>query len=194
MTPRDASAPNGETPVRIVASARRTRTVSARLVDGVIELRVPAWMPAAERDRWAARMRARIERQVRRAGPTDRELQRRAEALNRRHFGGRLRWSSLGYADQRRRWGSCSPDSGVIRISSRAARLPAWVLDYLLVHELAHLVVAGHVPRFWELVNRYPLAERARGYLIALDHQAGTGAGGADGEGDGADDGEAIDW
>jgi predicted metal-dependent hydrolase len=48
------------------------------------------------------------------------------------------------------------------------------VLDYLLVHELAHLEVADHGPRFWELVDRYPLTERARGYLMALDHRAGT--------------------
>jgi predicted metal-dependent hydrolase len=61
----------------------------------------------------------------------------------------------------------------VIRISSRAAALPSWVLDYLLVHELAHLEVAGHGPHFWRLVNRYPLTERARGYLMALDHRSG---------------------
>jgi predicted metal-dependent hydrolase len=61
----------------------------------------------------------------------------------------------------------------VIRISSRAGRLPAWVLDYLLVHELAHLEVPSHGEPFWRLVTSYPLTERARGYLMALDHQAG---------------------
>ena len=161
-------------PLRIVASRRRRRTVAARVVAGVLELHVPAWMSVAEREAWAERMRARIERQVRRARPSDDQLTKRAEALNRRLFDGRLRWASVAYAEQERRWGSCSSAAGVIRISSRAARLPAWVLDYLLVHELAHLEVAGHDRRFWELVNRYPLAERARGYLIALDH-AGAG-------------------
>jgi predicted metal-dependent hydrolase len=164
---------NGRTPIRVVASPRRRSTVSARLVDGVIELRVPAWMPPTERERWAERMRERIERQVRRAGPTDEDLEQRARVLNRRHFDGRLHWSSIAYAEQRSRWGSCSPASGVIRVSSRAATLPGWVLDYLLVHELAHLEVASHGPRFWELVDRYPLTERARGYLMALDHRTG---------------------
>ena len=164
---------DGSIPVRVVASPRRRSTVSARLVHGVIELRVPAWMPPAERQRWADRMRERIERRVRRAGPTDADLEQRARVLNRRHFDGRLSWTSIAYADQRRRWGSCSPAAGVIRISSRAAVLPGWVLDYLLVHELAHLEVAGHGPRFWQLVSRYPLAERARGYLMALDHRSG---------------------
>jgi len=160
-------------PVRIVASPNRRRTVSARVIDGVLELRVPAGMPAAERQEWAERMRARLERRLRRARPTDAALEQRAAALNRRYFDGRLRWSSIAYADQESRWGSCTFAAGVIRISSRAAGLPAWVLDYLLVHELAHLEVPHHGPRFWTLVNRYPLTERARGYLMALDHRAG---------------------
>jgi predicted metal-dependent hydrolase len=160
-------------PVRIVASPNRRRTVSARLIDGVLELRVPAAMSVAERERWAERMRARLERQVRRARPADQALERRAESLNRQHFDGRLRWHSIAYAPQTSRWGSCSFTAGVIRISTRAAGLPSWVLDYLLVHELAHLEVQDHGPRFWALVNRYPLTERARGYLMALDHRAG---------------------
>jgi predicted metal-dependent hydrolase len=42
------------------------------------------------------------------------------------------------------------------------------VLDYVLVHELAHLVVPDHSPAFHEIVDRYPRAERARGFLIAM--------------------------
>jgi predicted metal-dependent hydrolase len=160
-------------PIRIVASPNRRRTVSARVVDGVLELRVPVAMPAAERQVWAERMRARLERQLRRARPTDAGLEERAQALNRRYFDGRLRWTSVAYAEQASRWGSCTFGAGVIRISTRAAQLPGWALDYLLVHELAHLEVPQHGPRFWALVNRYPLTERARGYLMALDHLAG---------------------
>jgi predicted metal-dependent hydrolase len=65
------------------------------------------------------------------------------------------------------RWGSCTPSEGTIRISSRLAAEPAWVLDYVIVHELAHLSVACHDARFWALVHRYPRAERARGFLMA---------------------------
>ena len=159
--------------IRIVASPNRRRTVSARIVEGVLELRVPASMPAPERREWAERMRARLERRLRRARPTDAMLEARARALNQRYFDGRLRWTSIAYAEQASRWGSCTYAAGVIRISTRASGLPAWVLDYLLVHELAHLEVPHHGPRFWALVNRYPYTERARGYLMALDHQAG---------------------
>lgn len=173
---RDREGERWSPPVRIVASGQRHRTVSARLVDGVLELRVPASMPLAEREQWAERMRVRLERQLRRARPTEDALEQRAQALSRRYFGGRLRWSSIAYAEQTSRWGSCTPMTGVIRISTRAAELPGWVLDYLLVHELAHLEVPHHGPRFWAVANRYPLTERARGYLMALDHMAGRPA------------------
>lgn len=146
------------------------------MVDGVIELRVPAWMPDSERRRWAERMRERITRRTRR-GPRDLDLAARAERLSTRFFGGSLRPTSVGWAEQHRRWGSCATLTGAIRISSRAARLPDWVLDYLLVHELAHLAEPDHGPGFWRLVNRYPLTERARGYLMALDHMDGDGDG-----------------
>jgi hypothetical protein len=172
MTDGPTPSPDGAPEVRVVASPRRRRTVSARMVDGVIEVRVPSWMPRAEREQWAQRMRERVTRQARRA-PRDADLERRARELNRRHFDGRLRWQSVGFAVQRRRWGSCTPLAGVVRISDRATRLPPWVVDYLLVHELAHLVEPEHGPQFWELVNRYPLTERSRGYLMALDHLEG---------------------
>ena len=65
------------------------------------------------------------------------------------------------------RWGSCTPSTGEIRISTRLAAFPDWVIDYVIVHELAHIEVGGHDDEFWRLVNRYPRAERAIGYLIA---------------------------
>jgi hypothetical protein len=74
--------------------------------------------------------------------------------------------------NQQSRWGSCTPYDGSIRISNRVAEFPGWVLDYVLMHELAHLVVAGHGPRFWRLVDRYPKAERAKGFLIAKGWEA----------------------
>jgi hypothetical protein len=69
--------------------------------------------------------------------------------------------------NQRTRWGSCTPETGEIRVSAVLAGYPRWVLDYVLVHELAHLVEANHSARFHELVHRYPKAERAEGFLIA---------------------------
>src|SRR5256885_1250519 len=86
-----------------------------------------------------------------------------------RNFEGRLRWRSIGFAEMERLWGSGTFTDGAIRIARRAASLPEWVLDYLVMHELAHLVHSDHGREFHEVENRYPLTERAKGYLLALD-------------------------
>ena len=156
-------------PVRIITSRKRRRTVAARMRSGVLELLVPASMPHVERQHWAEVMTRRLERRAERSRPTDAKLEERARVLNDRHFGGRLRWKTIGFVAMDRQWGSCAFTDGSIRIAQRAASLPGWVLEYLLVHELAHLVYSDHGREFHELENRYPLAERAKGYLLALD-------------------------
>jgi predicted metal-dependent hydrolase len=70
----------------------------------------------------------------------------------------------------------------VIRLSSRLQALPGWVVDYVLVHELAHLLEPGHGPAFHRLVERYPRAERAEGFLEGF--LVGTGQPAADPAGD----------
>ncbi len=75
----------------------------------------------------------------------------------------------------RTRWASCTPVDRTIRVSERLREVPSWVLDYVLVHELAHLIVPGHDHEFWGLVQRYPKAERAIGYLEGLASAAGSG-------------------
>ena len=126
-------------------------------------------MPHVERQHWAEVMTRRLERRAKRSRPSDERLVERARRLNDRHFGGRLQWRSIGFSEMERLWGSCTFTDGAIRIASRAASLPDWVLDYLLVHELAHLVHSDHGAEFHELEDRYPLTERAKGYLLALD-------------------------
>ena len=68
--------------------------------------------------------------------------------------------------NQQQRWGSCSPGERSIRLSERLQGMPSWVVDYVLVHELAHLLEHGHDEKFWAWVDRYPRSERARGYLL----------------------------
>lgn len=152
-----------ELEVEVVRSPRRRKTVSARQVDGRLRVSIPAAMSAAEEAHWVGEMTRRFERR-RRTVPID--LTRRADLLADRFDlprPGSIRWVD----DQRTRWGSCTPSRGTIRISSRLAGFPAWVLDAVIVHELAHLVEAGHGASFRSLVARNPLQERATGYLIA---------------------------
>lgn len=156
--------------VEVVRSPRRHKTVQAREINGVLRVSIPATMSADDEAQWVAEMQRRVER---RTATRWVDLERRAATLAARYnlpLPTVIRWSD----NQEWRWGSCTPAEKSIRISSRLTGEPTWVLDYVIVHELAHLVVARHNQRFWTLVNRYPLAERARGFLMARGASADT--------------------
>jgi predicted metal-dependent hydrolase len=149
--------------VVVQRSQKRRRTVGARLRGDVLTVTLPWWMTEREGQEWADKMLGRFMR----ARSTERiDLAERATALARRFdlpSPIAIRWSD----NMEMRWASCTPTTGTIRVSTRLAAFPDWVVDYVLVHELAHLLVADHSPAFWTLVERYPLTERARGFLIA---------------------------
>ena len=149
--------------VEVLRSKRRKRTVGAQLIGDVLHITVPSWMSRAEIAEAVEKMSASYRRQL----STDRiNLRQRALALSRRHSLPRPRdivWDDTMIA----RWGTCTLDTGEIRLSTRLVAFPNWVLDYVIVHELCHIEIESHTPAFWELVNRYPRAERAVGYLIA---------------------------
>ncbi|MDJ0962241.1 MAG: M48 family metallopeptidase [Acidimicrobiia bacterium] len=155
--------------IEVVRSTRRRKTVQAQLVDGVLRIAIPDHLTEEEEAHWVERMRVRFEPE---ADPGTIDLEGRAGKLATRF--GLPRPSSITWSNRQRTiWGSCTIDTGAVRISARVAAFPGWVLDYVIVHELAHLVEADHGPAFWEIVNRYPMAERARGYLIAKGDAAG---------------------
>lgn len=164
--------------VEVRRSARRRRTVSAyRDGDRTIVL-LPARMSRAEERRWVdimlERLAAQDRRRAGRAGRSDADLMRRAAELSRLYFDGKTTPASVRWvSNQESRWGSCTPVDATIRLSDRLRAMPAWVIDYVLAHELAHLLEPGHGPRFKALIDRYPKAERARGYLLGV-----TAAGG----------------
>ena len=152
--------------VEVRRSSRRRRTVSAyREGDRTVVL-IPAQMSAGEEERWVRAMLDRLERRERRSALDEPELSRRAVALSAQYLGGRAHPVSVRWVgNQAARWGSCTPVDGTIRISDRVRGLPEYVVDYVLLHELAHLLVPNHGPAFWELLASYPRTERARGYL-----------------------------
>jgi predicted metal-dependent hydrolase len=157
-------------PVEVIRSANRRKSVGAKLKNGTLIVRAPADMSDAELAPIIANLRNRLAKKINPPPQSDDQLARRAQALNRQYFAGKLRWQSICYvSNQNKRYGSCTPARGTIRLSDRLATMPEFVRDYVIVHELAHLVEANHGQRFWKLVNRYPLTERARGYLMAVD-------------------------
>ncbi len=153
-------------PVEIIRSPRRKKTVQARVTNGTIVVRVPAGLSRAEEARLVDSIVRKVSRKI---GAGDIDLAARGRRLARRFE--LPEPTSITWSDrQNTRWGSCTASDGSIRISSRLETVPDFVLDFVIVHELAHLRVAGHGPDFQALIQRYPQAERATGYLMALSH------------------------
>ncbi|MDQ1294457.1 MAG: hypothetical protein QG608_2340 [Actinomycetota bacterium] len=152
--------------VEVRRSRRRVRTVTAYREGPRTVILIPARFSPAQEQEWVNRMVARLSAQDRRRRPPDAELMTRARELSRRYLDGLAQPVSVSWVgNQNHRWGSCTPADRTIRISTRLRGMPQWVTDYVLLHELAHLLVQGHGPRFWALLERYPRLERARGYL-----------------------------
>ncbi|NLU67259.1 M48 family metallopeptidase [Streptomyces sp. HNM0574] len=152
--------------IEVRRSARRRRTVSAyREGDRTIVL-IPARMTADEEQRWVGVMLDKLAAQESKRMLGDSDLAERAATLSEQYFEGRARPTSVRWVtNQNTRWGSCTPAEGSIRLSHRLQGMPEYVVDYVLLHELAHLLVPGHGQRFWDLLKSYPRTERARGYL-----------------------------
>ncbi|MDP9116229.1 MAG: M48 family metallopeptidase [Actinomycetota bacterium] len=164
------------TEVEVRRSVRRRRTVSAYRDGTRIVVMIPGRFSRAEEAEWVAKMVARLDKGAKAAGcrrATDAALQRRAAELSELYLAGRARPASVRWVTtMRTRWASCTPADRSIRLSQRLREMPPWVQDYVLVHELAHLLVASHGPDFWSLVDRYPRTERARGYLDGVSAAA----------------------
>jgi predicted metal-dependent hydrolase len=169
--------------IEFVRGTRRRKHVEAVLVGDRLRVSFPRWMSLAEAQRTAEELAERMRRRI---DPASIDVGARARKLARQY--GLPRPKTVRWVDNmRQRWGSCTPDDGSIRISSRLAAYPSCALDYVLVHELAHLLEPGHDPAFWAWVRRYPRTERAMGYLEGLSAAAGLGLVGTDGDSPDAD-------
>ena len=167
--------------VEVRRSARRRRTVTAYREQGRVVVVIPQRFTRAQEDESVAEMVAKVQAKEREAGPPsgDDDLGARAAELATQWLAPRLGHSPRPTAvqwvtNQNQRWGSCTPSTGVIRLSHRMRTMPRWVVDYVLLHELAHLVEANHSPRFWELLADYPRTEEAKGFLAGYVHGRNT--------------------
>lgn len=168
--------------VVIRRSARRRRSLQARREDGVIVVTVPAALSAAECERLVPGLVERLRKREaggRRRGDVDLE---RAAARLAEELAPDLpllaRLSSVTWSTrQNHRWGSCTTATGDIRLSDRLRTMPAWVVDYVVFHELLHLAEANHTPRFHELMRRYPKHDLAKGFLHGVAHVLATDEG-----------------
>jgi predicted metal-dependent hydrolase len=162
--------------VEVRRSTRRRRSVTAYREAGRTVVVVPARMSRAEIVPYVEELVGRLERREARGRRTDAELMQRAAHLSRLYLDDRahpatVRWVS----NQRRRWGSCTPVDRSIRLSDRLVAMPEYVSDYVLLHELAHLLVLDHGPDFEAWMVRYPRLLEARAFLAGVDHATGAG-------------------
>jgi hypothetical protein len=171
--------------------------VAAFWEDGTAVVAIPARFTAAQEAEWVDRMLAKLHRQGERRSASGRKrpasdaaLAAHAAQLSARYLGGRavpasVRWVS----NQNSRWGSATPAEGTIRLSDKLKPMPQWVIDYVLLHELAHLLVAGHNAAFWKLMEAYPDTQRAKAFLEGVAFATSRGlppGGGQAGTDDGA--------
>lgn len=156
--------------VKINYSNKRLRTVGARLINGNLLVSAPAVMPRERLDKIIDNFKIRFERRkLKEELNRKRPLIEIAAKLNDRYFNGKLKIKSIEYSTgQNSRFGCCNHRDATIRISHRLSRVPEWVRDCVIIHEMAHLIEPNHGPAFWNIVSRYELAERAKGYLMAV--------------------------
>ncbi|TDK23601.1 M48 family peptidase [Arthrobacter crusticola] len=177
--PHDGSSAAAEPmPVEVRRSARRRRTVSADVRNGTMIVSIPASFTRAQEEEWVARMVSKLQgRSAGTADPAaaDRALAHRAADLAGRYLGGRGVPGTIGWVtNQNSRWGSATPAHRSIRLSHKLRGMPDWVVDYVILHEMAHLIEPSHNRVFWRLLESYPDTEKAKAFLagaaFAADH------------------------
>jgi hypothetical protein len=151
--------------VEVRASTRRKKTGNAHWSGTRIIVQIPARLRGRDRDRFVDELVERLLTQRPQAAGHDAALYERAEELAKEFNDGVMAESVRWVSNQRQRWASCSPASREIRVSTRLRQCPDWVIDAVLVHELAHLQEVDHSPAFWEIANRHPQQGESETFL-----------------------------
>jgi len=159
-------------PVEVRRSNRRKRSISAFVEGEKLVVVIPGHFTKSQEAEWVKKMVAQVAQREGKRRPSDAALLARALELSTMYFDGAARPASVAWSsNQNRRWGSCTMQDRAIRISDRVQGMPEYVLDYVLLHELAHLLHANHGPGFWALLSGYPHLEKAKGFLDGVAYQ-----------------------
>jgi len=144
--------------------------VSARLVNDLLLVNAPLMLPQERLDKIVTGFKLKFERKkIKERLDRQEGLLSLASALNEKYFGNKLKLESIEYVTtQNSKFGCCNYRSAKIRISHKIGLMPKWVRKYVVMHEMAHLIEPNHSRAFWDIVSRYKLTERARGYLMAV--------------------------
>jgi predicted metal-dependent hydrolase len=167
--------------VEVVRDARLRSRIHWEWNGSQVRVRAPRGVPQRELDRHVAEIVEDVKhRRARVRARADKDLEALAEEINRAYFEGQISWHSIRWvSNMRKRLGSCTvggPTDGDIRISDRIKGWPAWVIAYVVAHELAHRKFSNHSKAFWAYLSRFPEAERARGFVQGVAFQLGEDA------------------
>jgi predicted metal-dependent hydrolase len=178
---RLCSANDDPVTVEVIRDGRLKKTIRWQWEGSQVRVRAPKHVSQRELDQHVAEIIEKVRRkraQVRIRADAD--LEARARQINERYFGGEIVWHSIRWVNNmRKRLGSCTnggPTDGDIRLSRQIKGWPDWVVDYVIAHEMAHRQHPNHTKRFWAYVGRYPMAERARGFIQGVAFQLGKEA------------------
>ena len=162
--------------VEIKHSKRRKRTISAKLDGDTMYIYAPQGMREKELHKVIENFKKRFDRRnLKKKLNKEKKIKDVFNRLNKRYFDGQIKITSIEYVtDQERKFGCCNYRKKTIRISHYLAEMPGWVRDYVIVHEMAHILQPNHSKSFWDIVYHYKLTERARGFLIATGLSAAT--------------------
>lgn len=164
------------TPVRVVRSSKRTKTVSAAWREGRLQVNLPWGLSEQAEQDWVERMLQKVQANPAARPGANQDLQQRALRLARTHLGSEVEPAEVVWSTrQQHRWGSCTPSTGRIRISSELDGMPDWVVDAVIVHELTHLKHTGHTRAFHEMAGRYPRQAEAMAFLAGVTYARGRG-------------------
>ncbi|MCU0302495.1 MAG: M48 family metallopeptidase [Thermoanaerobaculales bacterium] len=155
---------------------KRVKNINARLVDGELRVSAPSWVSRADVESAAAELARTLVRRER-----AREVNRRHDAFElARRVASRfpeppaVNGAQFSTA-QRSRWGSYSVRTGTIRLNAALRTMPAWVLEAVVAHELAHVSHPDHSKAFWRLLRRVcPETDRAQAFLEGVSWLGGA--------------------
>jgi predicted metal-dependent hydrolase len=174
-------APEDPIAVDVVRDGRLRSRIHWEWSGDRVRIRAPRGVPQRQLEEQVGSIVEEVRRRRARVrARADADLETLARRLNREHFGGEIAWHSIRWVgNMRHRLGSCTlggPTDGDIRISDRIKGWPAWVIGYVVAHELAHRKYPNHSREFWAFLSRYPQAERAQGFLQGVAFQLGEDA------------------
>ena len=155
---------------QVIRSQRRRSNMTAYRQGGIIVINIPARMSKKDEVAAIAQMIAMVEKREAKERKSDRQLLQIGIALLNKYLPEfEVKPASINWRDMSERWGSCTTVDRTIRISERLVGAPAYVLNYIIFHELIHLKVPGHDQDFKNYLHRFDDLLRAEAFLEGFE-------------------------